>query len=71
MITKNRVEHAMVDTGFSVKGVDPYPLPLRLWDGMPIEARAVAFGGGLGLGYVGLEPMDAHDDKAGIILSKH
>ena len=49
---ENREAHAMVDTAFSIRGVEPYPLPLRLWMGSPNWARAGAVGTGLGVGYV-------------------
>ncbi len=63
MVMEDAEAHAMVDPFRKVAGVDPYPLPLRLWMGMPAEVRAAAIGGGLGLGY--LASGAASDDNSG------
>jgi len=72
MIMENREAHAMIDTAFSVRGVEPYPLPLRLWMGMPTRARIGTAGVGLGAGYLGWEAFgsDGSEGNSSTVLGK-
>jgi len=57
-VADSRSAHAMIDTAFSVKGVNPYPLLARPWMAMPNWARAATVGTGVGIGYGIAENLD-------------